>query len=168
MVTDSSVSYRPGRLGDVPAVLELLGRCDETIAEWGPPDWVAPTMAGEAERLAERLAEPDTAFTVAAGADDVALGFCTFRPGEAQGRGQISNLFVDPRAWGAGIGRGLLARAEQGMRERGYTVGELSTQTLNARARELYERAGWRDTGGRHPHRLDGLEMAEYEKELVS
>jgi hypothetical protein len=51
------------------------------------------------------------------------------------------------------------------MRERGYSVGELSTQVANSRARGMYERAGWRDTGGRHRND-DGLEMAEYEREL--
>jgi hypothetical protein len=52
------------------------------------------------------------------------------------------------------------------MRERGWLVGELSTQSLNARARRLYERSGWRDTGGCHAHKDDGLEMAEYERAL--
>src|SRR4029079_14983708 len=103
---------------------------------------------------------------VAAVADGTPVGFATFRAGEGADRGYISKLFVDPGGWGAGIGRTLLARTEQGMREQGWSLGELNTQSLNARARDLYERAGWRDTGGRHPHRIDGLEMAEYEKAL--
>jgi ribosomal protein S18 acetylase RimI-like enzyme len=165
MVPDPVITYRPGNPNDVPAIIALLTRCDATMAEWAPAGWVAPTTAVDTDRLAQRMSDPATGVTVA-DLDGRVVGFSTFRQGDTPGRGQISNLFVDPDHWGAGIGRGLLARAEQGMRERGLTVGQLNTQTLNARARRLYERAGWRDTGGRHPHDEDGLEMAEYEREL--
>lgn len=166
MVTDPDVSYRPGRPEDAEALVDLLVRCDATTAEWAPEGWAPPSTEGDADRLAERMLDPHTRVTVAVDANGTPVGFSTFRAGDSAGRGHISNLFVDPRRWGAGIGRGLLARAEQEMRERGWSIGELSTQVLNARARRLYERAGWHDTGGRHPHEDDGLEMAEYERRL--
>jgi RimJ/RimL family protein N-acetyltransferase len=167
MVTDRVYSYRTGRPEDAPALIDLLARCDETTAEWAPAGWVPPSTEGDAERLARRMMDPSTRVTVAVDGDGTPVGFSTFRPAERpNGGGHISNLFVDPDHWGAGVGRGLLARAEEEMRERGWSVAELSTQVLNARARRLYERAGWRDTGGRHPHKDDGLEMAEYEKAL--
>jgi ribosomal protein S18 acetylase RimI-like enzyme len=165
MVPDPVITYRAGDPKDVPAIVALLTRCDATMAEWAPAGWVAPTTEVDTDRLAERMADPDVGFTVA-DHEGTAVGFATTRPGDSPGHGHISNLFVDPDRWGRGIGRELLARAEQGMRERGWSVGELSTQSLNARARRLYERAGWRDTGGRHPHEDDGLEMAEFEREL--
>src|SRR3954462_7442535 len=146
MVTDRPVSYRPGRREDVPALVDLLVRCDATMLEWAPNGWVAPTSEVDGDRLAERIDDPDTVMTVAVGAEGEVVGFSTFRAGDTTGHGHISNLFVDPGSWGLGIGRGLLARAERGMRERGWAVGELSTQVLNARARRLYERAGWHDT----------------------
>src|SRR3954453_14723239 len=99
MVTDPPLNNPAGRATDVPAIVELLARCDATIAEWAPAGWTAPTMEGEAKRLAERMGDPETAFIVAAGADGVALGFATFRPADSPERGKISNLFVDPRAW---------------------------------------------------------------------
>jgi ribosomal protein S18 acetylase RimI-like enzyme len=166
MVTDPAVSYRPGRPEDVPALVDLLARCDATSAEWAPAGWVPPTTEPDGARLAERMADPGTGVTVAVTDEGIPVGFSTIRAGEEPGRGHVSNLFVDPRHWGAGIGRGLLARAEQEMRERGWSAADVSTQVLNARARRLYERAGWRDTGGRHPHKDDGLEMAEYERPL--
>jgi ribosomal protein S18 acetylase RimI-like enzyme len=166
MVTDHAVSYRPGRPEDAPVLIDLLARCDATMADWAPEGWVPPPSEADGERLAQRMLDPHTHVTVAVDGDGTPVGFSTFREGDAAGRGHISNLFVDPRHWGAGIGRGLLARAEKEMHDRGWTVGELSTQVLNARARRLYERAGWQDTGGRHPHKDDGLEMAEYEREL--
>jgi ribosomal protein S18 acetylase RimI-like enzyme len=167
MLTDRDVSYRPGRPEDVPALVALLTRCDATMVEWAPPGWVAPTTEVDGARLADRMTDPGTGVTVAVGGvEGTPVGFATIRAGDVPGHGHISNLFVDPRWWGRGIGRGLLERAEEQMRERGFSVGQLSTQSLNARARRLYERAGWRDTGGRHPHDEDGLEMAEYEREL--
>jgi ribosomal protein S18 acetylase RimI-like enzyme len=166
MVTDPDFSYRPGRPEDAPALVDVLVRCDMKTPEWAPEGWAPPSTEGDAERLAARMLDPNTRVTVAVDGQGTPVGFSTFRPGEQPGRGHISNLFVDPDHWGRGIGRGLLARAEAEMRERGWSVGELSTQALNARARRLYERAGWRDTGGRHPHDEDGLEMAEYEREL--
>jgi GNAT superfamily N-acetyltransferase len=168
MVTDPSVSYRPGRAEDAPALVDMVARCDDTILDWAPEGYVLPAadFAEDAAKLAERLADPSTWMAVAVDARGAPVGFATIVTREAPGRGYISNLFVDPPAWGAGIGRALLARAEQGIRERGFTVGELNTQELNTRARRLYERAGWSDTGGRHPHRIDGLVMVEYEKEL--
>lgn len=164
MVPDP-VTYRPGDPKDVPALVDLFARCDATMVEWAPPGWVAPTTEVDTDRLAQRMADPDTGVTVAVRAD-VAVGFSTIRSGETPGHGHVSNLFVHPDHWGAGIGRGLLERAEQEMRGRGWSVGELSTQSLNGRARRLYELAGWRDTGGRHPHKDDGLEMAEYERDV--
>jgi ribosomal protein S18 acetylase RimI-like enzyme len=166
MLPDPVITYRPGEPKDIPALVDLLTRCDATIAEWAPPGYVPPPTEVDTDRLAQRMADPATGVTVA-DRDGTAVGFSTIRPGDEPGHGHISNLFVDPDHWGEGIGRELLARAERLMRERGWSVGELSTQSLNARARRLYERAGWRDTGGRHPHEEDGLEMAEYERDLL-
>src|SRR3954454_10237048 len=150
MVTDGSVSYRPGRPEDAPGLMELVARCDTTILDWAPEGYSLPEAEFEADssKLAGLISASDTWVIVAAGEDGGPVGFASFRAAEGAGRGYISNLFVDPAHWGAGTGRGLLARAEQGMRERGWSIGELNTQSLNARARELYERAGWRDTGG--------------------
>jgi ribosomal protein S18 acetylase RimI-like enzyme len=166
MVPDRAIIYRAAWQEDVLALVAIVARCDATYADWAPPGWVPPASDPEAERtrLAERLVDPGHVVTVAVvGGEPV--GFASIRPG-GHTRGRLTNLFVEPAMWGAGIGRGLLVRAEASMRERGYSVGELSTQVGNARARRLYERAGWRDTGGRHENEQDGLEMAEYELEL--
>jgi ribosomal protein S18 acetylase RimI-like enzyme len=167
MVPDRELTYRAARLEDAPELAALVARCDATYSEWAPPSWVAPGPDEEdAARLAQRIADPGHVVTVAV-ADGAIAGFMTVRPSDRPGRGRLSNLFVDPSSWGRGIGRGLLARAVEAMRERGFGVAELSTQVANARARGLYEGAGWRDTGRRHLHERDGLELAEYELELT-
>jgi ribosomal protein S18 acetylase RimI-like enzyme len=166
MVPDLTLTPRPARAADVPAMAALVARCDATHCDWAPAGWLPPAFDDEAvAALAERVADDEHVCTVAE-PDGVVAGFATVRPAGDPGRGHLSNLFVDPPHWGAGIGRSLLAEAERAMRERGWSSAELSTQVGNARARRMYERAGWRDTGGRHPHD-DGLEMAEYEKELA-
>jgi ribosomal protein S18 acetylase RimI-like enzyme len=167
MVTDPPVSYRRGLAEDAPALIALVVRCDATHAEWAPAGWAPPTgdAAADSAKLARRIADPDVDVIVAV-RDGAPVGFASVRPGEGPGQGHLSNLFVDPSHWGIGIGRGLLARAVEAMRRRGWTTGALSTQSGNARARRLYERSGWRDTGRRYPHEHDGLEMAAYELDL--
>jgi ribosomal protein S18 acetylase RimI-like enzyme len=164
MVTDPAVSYRPGRPEDGPPLAALVARCDASHVEWAPEGWAPPEpdLEAGAVSLARRVDDPDVDVIVAV-RDGVPVGFASVRPGVGPGEGHLSNLFVDPPHWGAGIGRGLLERAVEAMRERGYTTGALSTQSGNARARRLYERSGWRDTGRRYPHEDDGLEMAAYE-----
>jgi ribosomal protein S18 acetylase RimI-like enzyme len=57
--------------------------------------------------------------------------------------GEIWALYVDPPAQGAGVGRGLLAAAPDGLRADGYARGVLRTLSENGLARGFYERHGW-------------------------
>jgi ribosomal protein S18 acetylase RimI-like enzyme len=67
------------------------------------------------------------------------------------GRCHISAVFVNPAAWGQGIGGrvvdALLAEAEH----RGYRAAQLWTQTGNERALRLYQGRGFRLTGRQMP-----------------
>ena len=60
--------------------------------------------------------------------------------------GSIWALFVDPASEGRGIGRALLARACDVLREAGYDRAVLSTGP-GTRAERLYLRDGWTRTG---------------------
>src|SRR3954464_11280693 len=130
MVTDPPVSYRAGRTEDAPALIALVARCDATHDQWAPAGWAPPASDARADsaKLAQRIADPEVDVIVAV-RDGLPVGFASVRPGEASGEANLSNLFVDPPHWGAGIGRGLLARAVEAMRARGYTAGALSTQS---------------------------------------
>jgi ribosomal protein S18 acetylase RimI-like enzyme len=64
------------------------------------------------------------------------------QPG-APGRGWISMIEVDDARRGHGLGRALLAAAEQAAREAGYTSIGLNVFGANTVARTLYETSGY-------------------------
>jgi GNAT superfamily N-acetyltransferase len=55
----------------------------------------------------------------------------------------ISVIATTEQAEGSGVGRALLAHAEEWARQRGHTLLTLNVFAANARARGFYERAGW-------------------------
>jgi GNAT superfamily N-acetyltransferase len=129
MVPDRDVTYRAARLEDVAELAALVARCDATYSEWAPQSRHAPASDEEedAARLARRIADPAHVVTVAVQGGVVA-GFTTLRASDRASCCRLSNLFVDPSRWGRGIGRGLLARALESSRERGFSVAELRAE----------------------------------------
>ncbi|MET3803281.1 ribosomal protein S18 acetylase RimI-like enzyme [Nakamurella sp. UYEF19] len=65
----------------------------------------------------------------------------------APGAGYLASLYVDPTHSGRGIGSALLDSVVQLLTEAGRDDIELWVFTANSRARELYERSGFRPTG---------------------
>ena len=59
------------------------------------------------------------------------------------GRGEVYILATDPRAQGTGLGRRLLAAGLEHLAATGSTTVHLYVEASNARAVELYERAGF-------------------------
>jgi ribosomal protein S18 acetylase RimI-like enzyme len=162
IVPDRALVFRPGRPPDARAMAELGARCDAADSSWAPPGWApAPNQVDQdTEWIAAQLAD-DEDWVLIAERGDRLIGFAMVRPGSTPGRGQLSNLFVDPSCQCNGIGSTLLAHVVEAIRRRGWEEAELSCQVGNSRARALYERTGWRDTGARHTHTA-GLEMAQY------
>jgi ribosomal protein S18 acetylase RimI-like enzyme len=84
----------------------------------------------------------------------------------------IGDFFVVPHYRSVGIGNLMMDRCETLARERGYTSIGLSVATTNTRARALYERRGYRDTGfGTFPARWTNFfsdgRTEEHEEELI-
>ena len=80
------------------------------------------------------------------------LGFARFGPDPdhpAPDAGYLASLYVHPSAAGAGVGRALLAHAQQELAAAGRTHQALWVFAGNVRARALYERAGFLATGER-------------------
>ncbi|MGM0606449.1 MAG: GNAT family N-acetyltransferase [Halobacteriota archaeon] len=91
---------------------------------------------------------------VARTAEDAVAGFVMFhvRNGvytEIGTRGTIANIFVHPEYRDEGIGRRLLERAEDRLRDRGVDTVTLEVLANNAEAMRFYERAGY------SPHRIE-------------
>lgn len=73
----------------------------------------------------------------------------------------LNDLFVDTRFRGCGVGRDLMAHAEDAARAAGACAVRLATQTTNTRAKHLYESLGYvRDEEFYHYERSLALSTA--------
>lgn len=65
---------------------------------------------------------------------------------------ELRKMYLLPAARGRGLGRRLLALAEQSARERGFRYMKLETAAVLRAAVELYERSGYRAVACDNPH----------------
>ncbi len=90
--------------------------------------------------------DPDLASTIVAAEDGAILGFATTGPSsadEAEGRGELFALYVDPDAWGRGVGRRLMAEARARLAGQRFTEAVLWVLVGNVRAERFYVADGW-------------------------
>jgi GNAT superfamily N-acetyltransferase len=113
--------------------------------------------------VTELLAETDD-WNEVAEMDGRIVGYANLH--ERAGAAHLAYLFVDPSHQGWGIGTRLMKRALDEARQRGHKRVTLATAVANRPARRFYERAGWKDTGGRRHHERLGLEMCDYALDL--
>ncbi|MFC6953381.1 GNAT family N-acetyltransferase [Halorubellus litoreus] len=78
------------------------------------------------------------------------VGFVTFSVDDGgyemdASRGSVENLFVRAGSRGAGVGAALLSAAEDALAARGVEVVSLEVLARNDRAREFYDREGYRE-----------------------
>lgn len=132
-----------------------------------------PPSAQDLERhQREVLDDPDARARLAT-VDGEAVGmYLVTRARESRGAGEaipgaahLMRVAVEPSRWGEGLGARLLEDAVQSSALAGYTRLELVVRVHNSRARRLYERHGWIDTGDRYVHRT-GCLMMRYDRPL--
>lgn len=78
------------------------------------------------------------------------VGGCRDEAGSAE----LYAIYLNPANWGTGVGRALLERAEESMRESGFADALLWMLDGNERGARFYETAGWFQ---------DGRRIAEFE-----
>lgn len=66
----------------------------------------------------------------------------------APGTAELHAIYLLEDAVGSGVGRALMARAVEHLRERGHPAATLWVLASNDRARRFYEAAGWHADGG--------------------
>jgi len=94
-----------------------------------------------ADLLAPQLTAPDRVTLVAVGPGGEIVAFATYGPDrDTPPDGYLASLYVAPEAAGHGVGRGLLDAAIAAMPGVDVTLWVFAG---NARARALYERAGF-------------------------
>lgn len=104
--------------------------------------------------------KPDTIVAV----DDGAIrGFVTTGPArdETGGAGHLMALYVDPDAWGRGIGRILIARGRAELVRRGHREAVLWVLAANERAQRFYVADGWTIDGPDEQRELWGIVVTD-------
>jgi GNAT superfamily N-acetyltransferase len=111
---------------------------------------------------------PDTRLLVGVHDGQVA-GFALVRSAEdPPGPGELQAINTDPDLWGRGVGRALLAAAEEALAGLGYDEAILWVLAANERARRFYELAGWAADGAAKPLEIGdaAVELVRYRKRL--
>jgi [ribosomal protein S18]-alanine N-acetyltransferase len=121
----------------------------------------------EADRISRKsfrnMVGSASATVLVATAQDAIAGYCAvlFRAG-----GRKARLYSIAAARGSGIGRALLAAAEETAAARGCEELRLEVREDNARAIDLYEKSGYRRFGRKPDYYADGAAAMLYEKPL--
>jgi ribosomal protein S18 acetylase RimI-like enzyme len=124
---------------DAQAIAEIQAR----TWRWAYGDFIAPEdMPVASERV------PAWREIIAGGAvrvfdqDGTIVGYASVQDDE------LTSLYVDPVAQGAGVGSRLLADAQERIRAGGHTRAWLYVYADNAQGCAFYERHGWTAVGG--------------------
>jgi GNAT superfamily N-acetyltransferase len=101
--------------------------------------------------------------TIVAVDDDTVQGFTTTGPAGADTPmiGELMALYVDPDAWGRGIGGRLIEEARTRLRRSGFTDALLWVLVGNERAVRFYRRDGWSTDDHRRTQRVWGVLVDE-------
>jgi L-amino acid N-acyltransferase YncA len=107
--------------------------------------------------------EPRAAVLVATDDDGLVVGFTGVGPSRdddaAAGTGEVRSIYLLPRWFGKGVGRGLFTIANERLRDLGYTRATLWVLATNERSRRFYEKAGWTFDGTEGTHQNECLNM---------
>jgi ribosomal protein S18 acetylase RimI-like enzyme len=142
------LKLRPARPEDAAEVAGVHVRSWQSGYRGLLPDAYLDGLRPEdrAGRYAFAAADPNSPSTVVASQDGVICGFVTTGPSpdpDVLGGGEVLALYVDPDAWGRGVGRRLLARARMELGRRGGTEAALWVLVGNDRAQRFYRADGW-------------------------
>jgi len=148
------VEVRPARPDDAPAVAGVHVRSWQV----GYRGILAPDYL-DGLRPEDRMGsytfgstDPDAPATIVAVENGALCGFATTGPSrdtDIPDGGEVLALYVDPEAWGRGVGRRLMGEARQRLSRRGYTDAVLWVLLGNERADRFYRADGWQPEGQR-------------------
>jgi ribosomal protein S18 acetylase RimI-like enzyme len=152
------VFVREGRPADAEAIERIRVRGWQVAYRHIYPPAFLDKLPVDSSRWHERLTSPPEGWSsfVAETAGEV-IGFAICGPSRDEpGSGELYALYVRPDSWSSGVGRALLARAEERL-EAEYDTGLLWVLAENAPARGFYERGGWRLDGATKPFEHAGV-----------
>jgi ribosomal protein S18 acetylase RimI-like enzyme len=143
-----SILIRPYQPSDREFVLGLVSRFSEfELPEWRLPEEIDRTNRATLEQVLQQSA-PGSVIFVAEDGNGLLAGFIHLQAEtdyfNNSKYGYISDLAVDRAFEGKGMGRALLATAEDWAREKGYQLLALYVFASNWHARQVYERYGFK------------------------
>jgi GNAT superfamily N-acetyltransferase len=134
---NSPLTLRTAHAAERLALEELQRRAS---LEW---DEYREALLAHPEAIELPLAQIEAGQVTVAEANGRLLGFSVVLPRE-DGDAELDGLFVEPRGWGQGVGRGLVEHAAA----RARTAGARSLHVIaNPRAEGFYARCGFERTG---------------------
>ena len=162
-----SVSIRDAVADDARAIAEVHVRSWQAAYRGElPDDYLDGLSIDERERMwTQAFAEPEprAAVSVATDDDGGVVGFTGVgqsRDDDAPaGTGEVRTIYLLPEWFGKGVGRDLFARANERLRELGFTRATLWVLATNERSRRFYEKAGWVFDGTESAHQSQCLNM---------
>lgn len=107
---------------------------------------------------------PDRPVTIVAVAGDTICGFATTGPSQdedAADAGELYAIYLDPQAWGRGIGRSLMAEARARLSRQGFAEAILWVLEGNERAKRFYHADGWQPDGHQRQEDVWGVSADE-------
>ena len=149
-------SWRWAYQGQLPD--ETLDGLDVTEREAG---WLAALASDDARArviVAERRDRVVGFASIGATRDD----------DHPEGAGEVYAIYVTENAAGTGVGRELLERSTEALRDAGFVCATLWVLETNDRARRFYERAGWVWDGSLSSHQVEcsNLPIVRYARDL--
>lgn len=143
---------RVATISDLRAVAEVHSKAVRTAypevlpSEIFDPEFVAPEkMEKEFRKLLEGFGPRDT--LLKAVADNKVIGICACGEDtelQEEETGYLQRVYVDPEWWGRGVGSALVDHAMELLAEHGFRKAALQVLENNRKAREFYEKRGWR------------------------
>jgi len=147
MAEQQELSIRPAAPGDSPALMALSERLAIGVAPWRDPVRVAAAARGWVGSSLAAAGRRGRAVLVARCGDQIAglVSLAERSHFTGQTDAYIGELVVDAHMEGRGVGRALLAAAEDWAAGRGLAYIRLETGAGNDRARHFYECAGYKE-----------------------
>ena len=108
--------------------------------------------------------DPSLPSTIVAVMEGAIRGFATTGPSrdaDAPDGGEVLALYVDPEAWGLGVGRALLAQARTHLHRSGFVEAVLWVLVGNDRALRFYRADRWLPDGHRRELEVWGVVVDE-------
>jgi ribosomal protein S18 acetylase RimI-like enzyme len=151
---EPTIALRRATAADAPEILRLLRAL---AAHVGEPAACATTVADLlAHGFGERPAFEATLAVRGGRAVGLALYFFTFSTWRGRPGVYVQDLYVEPEARAAGLGRRLLAAAAAAGAARGCDHLRLSVALTNLEAQKFYHRLGLEPADADVTYRLDG------------